>query len=74
MGGMVSELLLLIDDHFNTTPTPSTPLQETDLTSLDRIELAVRIEERFGVRVDEQVYAQSKTIGDLAAYIEEHAA
>lgn len=60
----------LIDDHFNLSPDPSTPLADTGLTSLDMIELAVRIEERFGVLITESVYEQCETVGDLAAYIE----
>lgn len=67
------ELASLVDDHFDLTPTPNTPLADTGLTSLDRIELAIRIEERFGVRVDETVYEACTTAGDLANYIEEQA-
>lgn len=38
-----------------------------DVDSLDRIELAVRAEERFGVRFDEPPTIQ--TLGELADYI-----
>lgn len=70
---MLAELLALLNDHFSTEPAPDTRLRDTELTSLDMIELAVRIEDRFGVRVDEQAYAQCDTVEDLAKYIEEHA-
>lgn len=68
-----AELASLVDDHFDITPSPDTPLADTGLTSLDRVELAIRIEERFGVRVDESVYDACATAGDLANYIEERA-
>lgn len=70
---MLAELLALLNDHFSTAPAPDTPIRDTELTSLDMIELAVRIEEQFGVRVDERAYQQCDTVEDLATYIEEHA-
>ena len=35
-------------------------------------ELAVRIEDAFGVPIDERVYASCPTAQDLAKYVEEH--
>ena len=67
------ELASLVDDHFGITPSPETPLADAGLSSLDRVELAIRIEERFSVRIDESVYEACATAGDLANYIEERA-
>lgn len=67
-----SRLLSLIDDHFNANLSPETPLTDSALSSLDRIELAIRIEEEFGVRIDERVYEKCATVGELAEYLEEH--
>lgn len=49
--------------------TPETRLDNGAVASLDRIELAVRIEEQFGVRIDERVYEEHPTIGELADYV-----
>ena len=51
---------------------PETELAGSGISSLDRIELAVRIEDAFGVPIDEHVYAQCTTAQDLADYVEEH--
>lgn len=45
----------------------SKTLAELGVGSLDRIELAVRAEEEFGVRIDDSVYADSLTLSELAA-------
>ena len=66
-----SRLLSFIDDHFNANLSPTTPLTDSGLSSLDMIELAIRIEEQFGVRVTEQVYAAHTTAGELADYLAE---
>lgn len=72
MKTMPSELLALLSTHFDVHPEPDAPLAQTGLTSLDMIELAVRIENEFGVRITEDVYTACGTVGELAAYIEEH--
>ena len=69
---MPSELLALLSTHFDVHPEPDARLAASGLTSLDLIELAVRIEDEFGVRISEDVYQQHATVGELAAYIEEH--
>lgn len=65
------KLASLIDAHFDVTPTHTTALTDSGLTSLDRVELAIRIEEAFGVRINESVYETCRTVGDLAEFIEE---
>lgn len=72
MKTMPSELLALLSTHFDIHPEPGARLTDSGLTSLDLIELAVRIEDEFGVRISEDVYKQNPTVGELATYIEEH--
>lgn len=68
----VAALIALVNAHFDTEPSPETPLAEVNITSLDRIELAIRIEEQFGVPVNEAVYEDSETVADLADYLDQH--
>lgn len=49
-----------------------TTLDGAGVASLDRIELAVRIEQELGVPIDEDTYRQHSTLGELCAYIEGH--
>lgn len=50
---------------------PPTLLSDTGLSSLDRIELAIRIEEEFGARITERVYDEYETVGELADFLED---
>ncbi|MCT2338018.1 acyl carrier protein [Corynebacterium sp. p3-SID1056] len=51
--------------------SPSTALTDTGLSSLDRIELAIRIEEEFGARMTERIYDEYETVGELADFLED---
>lgn len=51
--------------------SPSTALTNTGLSSLDRIELAIRIEEEFGARMTERIYDEYETVGELADFLED---
>jgi long-chain acyl-CoA synthetase len=53
----------------NRSITPETTLGELGLSSLDRIELLVALERRFGVTIDEAGYLAANTITDLKALI-----
>ncbi|QYH19434.1 acyl carrier protein [Corynebacterium aquatimens] len=66
-----SRLAQLIDDSFNLSISPTTALADSGLSSLDRIELAIRIEEHFGVRITEAIYDDYSTAGALAEYLAE---
>lgn len=50
---------------------PQTILDELGLTSLDRIELTMALEEHAGVSVSEAAVAESRTVGDLRRLIDE---
>lgn len=42
--------------------------------SLDAVELAMALEEEFGITIEDEALAQLKTVGDIFKYLEEHAA
>lgn len=47
-----------------------TTIDELGLTSLERVELLMALEERFQVTVDEAAFAEARTVGDLAALVQ----
>ena len=47
-------------------------LEDLGVESLERIELAVRLEEACGVRLSEETMLSVTTVGELADYVEEH--
>lgn len=47
-------------------------LEDLGVESLERIELAVRLEEACGVRLNEETMLSVTTVGELADYVEEH--
>jgi long-chain acyl-CoA synthetase len=49
----------------------ATTIEELGLSSLERVELMVALEDRFQTRVDEARFAQATSIGDLKALVEE---
>lgn len=51
----------------------SNTAEDMGLGSLERIELAVRIEEELGVRLDDRVVAGLSTVGDLSEYVDSQA-
>ena len=67
-----TRLAELVEEVSGVDIAPETELAGSGISSLDRIELAVRIEEAFAVPIDEHVYAQCTTAQDLADYVEEH--
>ena len=46
--------------------TPGTSLDELGLSSLDRIQLLMELEQRTGARIGEQEFAAARTVADLA--------
>jgi long-chain acyl-CoA synthetase len=47
------------------TVTPESTMEELGLSSLERVELLMALERRFGVTVDEGAYAACRSVGDL---------
>lgn len=56
------------------TITPDTTLEELGLSSLERVELMVELEERFNLTLDEAAFAETRRLSDLARRIAEPAA
>ena len=70
--GTFTRIAELVEDVSGGELEPETTIDGSGISSLSRIELAVRIEEEFAVPIDEHVYAQCTTAQDLADYVEEH--
>ena len=70
--GTFARLAELVEDVSGVDIEPETTIDGSGISSLSRIELAVRIEDEFAVPIDEHVYAQCTTAQDLADYVEEH--
>lgn len=66
-----TRLAELVEEVANVEIAPDTGLSESGISSLDRIELAVRIEDAFGVPIDEHAYASCPTVQALAEYVED---
>ena len=70
--GTFARIAELVEDVSGVELEPETTIDGSGISSLSRIELAVRIEDEFAVPIDEHVYAQCTTAQDLADYVEEH--
>ncbi|MEX3505641.1 acyl carrier protein [Corynebacterium sp. LK2510] len=55
------------------TIEPSMTLADAGVSSLDRIELAVRAENEFGARADDGPYPANPTVGEVAEWLEANA-
>jgi long-chain acyl-CoA synthetase len=49
---------------------PETTIEELGLSSLERVELMVALEERAQTRIDEGRFAEARSVGDLQALVE----
>lgn len=49
--------------------TAASVIDELGLSSLERVELLMALEDRFQVTVDEAAFAEARTVGDLAALV-----
>jgi long-chain acyl-CoA synthetase len=54
--------------------TPGTTIEELGLSSLDRVELMVALEDAFQTRIDESAFAEARDVGQLRAVVERSAA
>ena len=55
--------------HGAGTVTSDTVIDDIGLSSLERVELLMAIEERFQVTVDETAFAAARTVGDLEQFV-----
>ena len=54
------------------TPGPETSIDELGLSSLERVELLMALEDRFQITIDEAAFAAARSIADLEALVEAH--
>lgn len=70
----LDELKAIISDQLEVSQdeisTGSRFVQDLGADSLDMVELMMSIEERLGVRIEQQKVADLVTVGDVVAYIE----
>lgn len=69
------ELAQIIEEASGLEPeslTPDAKLTELGISSLAMIEIAVRIEDTFGVRLDDETVFSLPSVGELDAHIEAH--
>jgi len=52
--------------------SPDTPLAALGLDSLQRLELAARLEKTFAGRLPDTVYSQARTLEDLVQAVQKH--
>ncbi|SDL85072.1 acyl carrier protein [Corynebacterium mycetoides] len=72
---VLGRLVRLLSDVSGTDPESieeGMTLSEAGVSSLDRIELAVRAENEFGARADDGPYPDNPTVGEVAGWLEEN--
>ncbi len=53
--------------------SPATTIEELGLSSLDRVELMVALEDAFSKRIDENAFSQARDLGQLRKLVEQEA-
>lgn len=71
--GRLAELVEKVSGVDAHTVTADKRLDELGLGSLHRIEVAVRAEEEFGVRIDDADVAGMQTVGDMVEFLDRDA-
>lgn len=66
---VLARLAELIGRFTDEEVTPEATLDGLGVSSLDRIELAVRAEEEFGARAEESAYTPETTVAELAEWL-----
>lgn len=63
----------IVNEVAGVEPSEITPeksfVDELDIDSLSMVEIAVQVEDRFGVKVPDDVLANLKTVGDAVDYV-----
>ncbi|HHY62130.1 MAG: acyl carrier protein [Bacillota bacterium] len=72
----LDELKAIISDQLEVSPeeisTGTRFVQDLGADSLDMVELIMSIEEKLGVRIEQQEVKDMVTVGDVVSYIEAH--
>ena len=69
VSAVLKKALLVSQDQI----TPKALLvEDLGVSSLDRFELLMGLEEEFGIELPEQDQDQMKSVGDIVSYIQDH--
>lgn len=75
---ITTKLIALISEHLDVAPEAVTPeasfFQDLGADSLDIVDIAMRIEEAFGIQIRNEDYLNLTRLGDAAKYIEKRRA
>jgi len=70
---ILGELAEIVNEVAGVEASEITPeksfVDELDIDSLSMVEIAVQVEDRFGVKVPDDVLANLKTVGDAVDYV-----
>jgi acyl carrier protein len=70
---IISDLDRIFIDQFELESSKVVPearlREDLDLDSLDAADMLVAIEKRFGIRLDDQVARQFRTVSDIHSYV-----
>jgi acyl carrier protein len=70
---IIADLDRIFIDQFELEPAKVVPdarlREDLDLDSLDAADMLVAIEKRFGIRLDDQVARQFRTVSDIHSYV-----
>jgi len=69
VSGVLRKALLLSPEQIS---PKALLVEDLGVSSLDRFELLMGLEEEFGIELPEQDQDQMKSVGDIIAYIERH--
>lgn len=70
---IIADLDMIFIDQFELEPAKVVPearlREDLDLDSLDAADMLVAIEKRFGIRLDDQIARQFRTVSDIHSYV-----
>lgn len=70
---IIADLDLIFIDQFELEPAKVVPearlREDLDLDSLDAADMLVAIEKSFGIRLDDQIARQFRTVSDIHSYV-----
>jgi len=65
------QLQALLAKYAGGAIAPDMPLEQLGLSSLDRVELMVALEDAFQTRIDERAFSEARDLGQLRALVEQ---
>jgi long-chain acyl-CoA synthetase len=68
------QLQALLAKYAGRDVAPDTPLDQLGLSSLDRVELMVALEDAFQTRIDERAFSEARDLGQLRTIVQQSSA